>query len=150
MDRYKHGKRKTVATKSAIKLPNRPSKRKQWSEQQMLAAIDVAQDGITKSINKAALEYSVLASILKNRISGHVVHGTKPGPVPYLSAKEEDNLKQYLVEACHIGYGKMRSRAKGIVENVAIVKGILCSPRVSNGWWRRFLERNPRLVEMIS
>ena len=60
MDRYKHGERKTVATKSAIKLPNRPSKRKQWSEQQMLAAIDVAQDGITKSINKAALEHNVL------------------------------------------------------------------------------------------
>ena len=61
---------------------------------------------------------------------------TKLGAVPYLSAKEEDNLKQYLVEAYHFGYRKMRGRVKSIAKNVAIVKEILCSSRVSDGWWR--------------
>ena len=38
MGRYKLGTRKTLARNS--KLPNRSLKRKQWSEEQMLAAID--------------------------------------------------------------------------------------------------------------
>ena len=122
MGRYKLGTRKTLARNS--KLPNRSLKRKQWSEEQMLVAID----GITKSINKEALEHGVPTSTLKDRISGCVVHGIKPDPVPYLSAKEDDNLKRYLVEACHMRYGKTRSQVKGVVEKVAIEKGILRSP----------------------
>ena len=30
-----------------------------------------------------------------------------------------------------------------IVESVAVDKGILKKERISGGWWRRFLERNP-------
>ena len=30
-----------------------------------------------------------------------------------------------------------------IAENVAVDKGILRKGRISGGWWRRFLERNP-------
>ena len=42
---------------------------------------------LTKQLpaNKAARLYGVLPSTLKDRISGRVVHGVKPGPTPYLT-----------------------------------------------------------------
>ena len=95
--------------------------------------------------NQAAREHGVPASTLKGRISGRVVHATKPGPVPYLNSKEEDESAAYLVKSSQLWYGKTRCQVKGIVEKVAIERGTLRSPRVSDGWWRRFLERHPRI-----
>jgi len=86
----------------------------------MTAAMEAVQDGTAKSINQAARQHGVPASTLKDRLSGRVIHGTKPGLVPYLSSKEEDELAVYLVEASKLGYGKTRRQVKGIVEKVAI------------------------------
>ena len=44
------------------------------------------------SINKAALLHGVPPTTLKDRLSGQVVHGTKPGPVRYLNDEEEHVL----------------------------------------------------------
>ena len=46
-------------------------------------------------------------------------HGTKPGPKPYLSAKEECDLADHLIQSAKIGYGKTRKEVKSIVEKVA-------------------------------
>ena len=116
MGRYKCG-RKTAPSKiplPALKLSQRPARRKQCSEEQMTAAMEAVQDGTATSINQAAQQHDVPASTLKDR-SGRVIHGTKPGPVPYLSSKEEDELAVYLVEAFKLGYGKTRRQVKGIV-----------------------------------
>ena len=48
-------------------------------------------------INKAAREHGVPATTLKDRLSGHVAHGTKPGPRPNLSIEEETELGTFLV-----------------------------------------------------
>jgi len=40
---------------------------------------------------------------LKNRISGRVKHGTKPGPQSYLTPEEESELADFLVNACKMG-----------------------------------------------
>ena len=40
------------------------------------------------------------------------------------------------------GYGKPRKEVKGLVEKVSREKGVLKKSKVSNGWLRRFLERN--------
>jgi len=42
---------------------------------------------------------SVLHSTLKDKVSGQVVHGTKPGPKPYLTATEEKELAGLVIEA---------------------------------------------------
>ena len=44
-----------------------------------------------------------------------------------------------------IGYGKTRKQVKVITESVTCEKGILCRERISDGWFRRFLERQPHL-----
>ena len=44
-----------------------------------------------------------------------------------------------------IGYGKTRRQIKDIAEAVARDKGILKKEKISDGWLRRFLERQPSL-----
>ena len=51
-------------------------------------------------------ENSVLASMLKDRLSGRVKHGTNPGAVPYLTSDEEDELATFLIQVSEIGNEK--------------------------------------------
>ena len=83
---------------------------------------------------------------MKDRLKGRVTHGTKPGPHPYLDSREESELVDYLFNAAKTGFGKMRQQIKYIAENVAKEKSILKSNHISNGWWRRFLARQPQLA----
>ena len=64
----------------------------------MLAAMEAVKDR-TMSINKSALLHGVPPTTLKDRLSGRVKHGTKPGPRPYLNDCEERALADHLVEA---------------------------------------------------
>jgi len=57
------------------------------------------------SINSAAREHGVHTTTLNNRLSGRVIHGTKPGPELYLSNVEEDELVQYMSNANKVGRG---------------------------------------------
>lgn len=59
-------------------------------------------------INQAARDHDVPPSSLKDRISGKVQHGQKPGPKPYLNKTEEHELGVFLKECAGIGYGKTR------------------------------------------
>ena len=95
-------------------------------------------------IKRAALEHGVPVSTLRDRISGRVVHGTKPGPKPYLSPTEKE-LSSFLKSCTDMGYGRTRRDVMSIVNSVAADKGVLKSRRVTQGWWRRFCERQPDL-----
>ena len=44
-----------------------------------------------------------------------------------------------------MGYEKTRRDVKCLVEQYAIQKNVLKESAISNGWWQRFLERNPIL-----
>lgn len=77
--KYK-GFRRRPQTQARQKKPNRGSKRKQWSEEQMTAAMDAAtQHGI--SANQAADRHGIPRSTLKDRLSGRVIHGVNPGHI---------------------------------------------------------------------
>ena len=69
----------------------------------MSAAMRAVMFDCAKSINRAALDHGVPPTTLKDRLSGRVIHGTKPGPVPYLSSAEEDELEAYLLQSCKLG-----------------------------------------------
>lgn len=101
----------------------------------MLAAIEAVENGCGP--NQAAKEHGVPKSTLKDRLSGRVVHGTKPGPRPYLNKEEENELADYLVQSAQMGYGKTRRQVKCLVEKVAEEKGTLKdNGKESDGWWR--------------
>ena len=89
----------------------------------MLSAIETAMSGV--SANQTARQHGVPPSILKDRLSGQVLHEAKPGPRPYLGPNEEKELSEYLITSAKVGFGKTRRQIKGIAESVAKEKGML-------------------------
>ena len=87
---------------------NRPIKLRSWSNDSMVQAMDAVKSGLL-GVNRAALEYGVPKTTLKDRIAGRVSHGTNIGSKPYLSKKEEEELVKFLINCSKMGYGKTRS-----------------------------------------
>ena len=138
-------RKRSSSAPAVLRTPTkRSSKRKVWADEQMQAAIQAVKFG--SGINRAALDHGVPPSTLKDRISGRVVHGTKPGPASYLSNKEENDLAVFLKDCAAVGYGKTRRDVMNIAQSVATEKGLLRGARISQGWWRRFLERQHDLT----
>ena len=71
-------KRRSSSAPAVLKTPEK-KKRKKWSDEQMVAAMKSVEKGLS-GVNQAALQHGVPKTSLKNRLSGHVVHGTNPGP----------------------------------------------------------------------
>ena len=92
------------------------SHQKCWSNENMIAALEDVKKGTP--VLCAALMYGIprQPATLYDRVSGRVKHGTLPGPKPYLSKCEENELTEFIVSVAEQGYGKTR---QGIVENCA-------------------------------
>ena len=149
MPRYSKKKRKGSAPPkrpiTKAKSPRPPAKRMQYTRAQMEAAVMAVESGSAFSINRAARDHGIPPSTLKDRLSGRVVDGTKPGRPSYLTDGEEAELESYLIKASQVGYGKTRRQVKAIAENIAVDKGILRKSHISDGWWKKFLSRHPSL-----
>ena len=78
-------------------------------------------------------------------MSGKVIHGTNPGPKPFLTTVEEKELSSFLVDVAKAGYGKTRKQIMGLAESVARDKGRMIGEKISDGWFRRFMKRQPQL-----
>ena len=52
----------------------------------------LAIEAVQSRQNIAAREFNVPATTLKDRLSGRVEHGSKPGPAPYLTEDEGAEL----------------------------------------------------------
>lgn len=124
-------------------LTNRPKKHGLWSNDSMLWAMKAVQDG-RMGINRAALEFAVPPTTLKDRIAGRVTHGTSVGPKPYLDREEEKELVDFLLKCSKMGYGKTRGEVLKIVEATMMKKGKKAG-RISQGWWAGFRRRWPQL-----
>ena len=84
-------RRRKSCPAAMTKPPNRSSRRKKWTLQQMEAAMESALSG-NMSINRAAELHGVPRTTLQDRLSGRVQHGKNPGPIPYLTTSEEKEL----------------------------------------------------------
>ena len=83
---------------------------------------------------------------LKDRLSGRVIQGTKPGPIPYLSASEEDKLFQHVLTCAEIGYPKTKCQVIGIVRQaVQKERGPEAAISFTGKGWNRFVERWPKV-----
>ena len=128
-----------------VKHSKRPAaKLRQWSDESMLGAIRAVREG-EFGVNRAALEYGVPRTTLKDRLSGRVTHGSQSGAKPYLSREEEKELFDFLITCSNLGYGKTRKEVMLLVEGIMKKKGRSLDKPISNGWWLRFLERWPKL-----
>ena len=140
------GRPRSVSAPATLTTDLVPKKRKQWRDKDMGLAIDAVQRGQLK-VSEAVKQFGVTRQTLHDRISGRVVHGTKPGPKPYLTKEEESEFADFLVDIAKAGYGKSRQQVKTIAENVAHDKGVLgTDDNISNGWYYRFMERQSDLT----
>ena len=128
---------------------NRPRKFKTWSDESMLRAIVCVRKG-TMSTNAAARTYDVPPSTLKDRISGRMKHGTKPGPIPYLDEEEVKQLVDFLIKSASMELGKTKREVVSIVERTLKKKGKLPESFNGEGWWIRFTQRHPNLSLRIA
>ena len=107
----------------------------------MTAAIEAVEYG-NSGINRAAMTHGVPKTTLKDRLSGQVEHGSKPGPDPYLNDEEEAELSTFLQRCSSMGYGKTRRDVINIAQAYAAKLGKLQKDHsLSDGWWSRFKER---------
>ena len=88
------GKRPASRQAAVRPVANRPKKLCSWSDDSMKAAMDAVKSG-RMGLNRAATEFGVPRTTLKDRMAGRVVHGTRPGPKPYLSLQEENELVDF-------------------------------------------------------
>ncbi len=137
-------KRPAVSSNPTVSAPVK--RRKQWSDQTMLMAMNSVRDG-RMGVNEAARTYGLPPSTLKDRVNGRVAHGTLPGPRSYLTEEEEKSLVEHLIQTAQVGYGKTRKQVIAIVDNVIREKGRMPQnqKKVSSGWWRRFMQRHSEL-----
>ena len=84
----------------------------------MVSALEAVKNGMP--VKRAATAYGVPRTTLRDRVSGNVEHGTKPGPSPYLSNAEE--IANILVDVAKVGYGKSRSKIKRLAEKRLVIK----------------------------
>ena len=117
-------------------------KYKGWDSGSMHKAINKVELGM--SIQRAAEIYSVPKSSLYDRINGKVHCGAKPGPNPYLTYLEEEELASFLIQTAKIGYPHTKKHVLALVQRIIDSKGIEAS--ISNGWWERFRKRHPNLT----
>ena len=99
---------------------HRSQKCKTWSKECKEAAIKAVYEGQTNS--GAARDHGVLKSVLFDRISSKVNHGTNPGPRPYLDHEEEKELGLYLNHCAKVGYEKTRRDVLSIVQTAVYEK----------------------------
>ena len=133
---------KRMRSNSAPPVLQSPKKRLKWTNESMIRAMDAVTQG--SSVKRAAEQHGVPRTTLRDRISGHVQHGKKPGPEPYLNKEEEEDLANFIEEVAEVGFGKTRKQIKAMVEQTAREKQLL-RKQISDGWFRRFLERQPHL-----
>ena len=86
-----------------LHMPGRMGPRRQWSDEDMQNAITaVEQNGI--SLCHASEMYGVPRTTLHDHVTGRVEHGVLPGPKPYLSKEQEEELVSFCVHCASIGY----------------------------------------------
>ena len=68
----------------------------------MFEAMEAVKSG-RLGVNRAAEEYNVQRTTLKDRLAGKVKHSSKSGPDPYLTLSEETELAKFLMDVCKMG-----------------------------------------------
>ena len=75
----------------------------------MVEAMEAVKSG-RLGVNRAANEYNVPRTTLKDKLAGRVKHGTKSGQQSYLTVSEENKLSNFLIEVCKMGHGKTKKK----------------------------------------
>ena len=111
------------------------------SDVAMQDALEAVDRGM--SIRDAARMYKVARSTLHDRVSGKT-RGDLPGPKPYLTSLEEEELASFLVRCAEIGYGYTLQQVLALVQSIVDSKGM--KKTVTRGWWQRYCQRHQNVA----
>ena len=114
----------------------------------MATALAELERGNIKSVRRAAEMYGIPRSTLHDHLTGRVQQHAKPGPQPYLSMEEEEELSNFLIKCSRIGYPKTRQQVLHSVQQILDQRlpGVL----VTYGWWERFTQCHPEICVKLS
>ena len=84
-----------------------------WSQEDVVSALRRIEMG-ELSIRKAAIEYRIPYTTLRDKYSGESPVFARHGPQPYLTEAEEKRIVQWAIEMCRIGFGQ----SKADIQNV--------------------------------
>lgn len=87
------------------KAKNRPNKRKIYTNENLLKALDAVKKGMSKKL--ASKSYNVPRGTIQSRLRKPCKD--LPGPRPVLSTEEEKVLVQWVVDCCRKGFPKRKS-----------------------------------------
>ena len=112
----------------------------------MAKALDAVASG-KMGVNRAAIEFNVPCTSLKDGVAGRVPDDCNMGPKRYLTYEEVSELVEFIIKCLKMRYGKTRQDVMKLVESCLAKKKDLKrkSNKISNGWWVRFLQRWPQL-----
>ena len=110
----------------------------------MKQALDaVIHQGV--SVSRAAADYGIPRTTLDDHFKGRVLPGSRSGPRPLLTDREESVLATFLIKSSQIGYPLSRLQVLALVERVLIQKNKEKTRTVTHGWWGSFCRRHPEI-----
>ena len=109
------------------------------SMQMAIAAVEQQE----MTMRHAAICYGIAPSTLHDRISGKVKDGATLGVILYLTKQEEQEFASFLARCADIGYAHSLPQVLALAQQIVDHKGI--NTMVTQGWWKRFCQRNPQL-----
>ncbi len=115
----------------------------------MRNAVSDVQTGCL-SYRKAAQQYGIPKSTIRDHVTGLVEIGRRSGPRPVLSKEEEEAIVQWLIKMARIGYGRSKEQVKDTVKRILDKDGrrieLFSDNRPGRDWWYCFLRRHPQLA----
>ena len=129
-------------------MPYSPGKKYRGYSQENLAKAFKAVKEKNTPVQRAAREYGVPESTLRDRIKGKVgLQKTRSGPAPVLGMKEENKLVEYLQLLTDFGYSFSRADVINLATDFAVVLGKRDpSDTFTHQWYYSFMSRWPGLV----
>jgi len=93
-------------------------KLRQWNDDAMKRACDAVTDDKMR-VNRTTL-FNVPCTMLKDKVSGRVIHGSDMGPKKYLTTEEERVLVKFFAELCKNGFTKLRQDVLKVLHSTVL------------------------------
>lgn len=139
LTRHSAVNRKRVSEKARTKR----GKTRQWSESNMMAAINHMKSTPNASVRKTAISFSVPRTTLRDRLSGRISVDAKPGRKPHLDSSLENKLIDYATNRAKMGIGFGKSQFLKYAGKLAKKhKRGFKRETPSNRWWRLVKSRH--------
>lgn len=133
-------RRKTVGVTTASRTAK---------EEDMISAISLIKSVPSTSVCKVSVMFSVPRSTLRDRLSGRVAIGAKPGRKPLLDAALEEKLIDYASNRARMGIGFGKAQFLKYAGSLAKKHKTSFKKRMpSNRWWRLIKRRHAGKVTL--